>query len=144
MAPSVTLSMAQQPSWICNVWRPFGVPSESFVFIPKSKAPYLIQGYFCVHKTTQIQLGETWFIFLFKMIEIGEELNDIYDDALANWHTLNERVKKSGPVRDWTQACGLPNKTCITAAHRITMVPRQIQTNQEFTLHMMYQATNCI
>ena len=27
---------------------------------------------------------------------------NIYDDALANWHTLNnERVKKSGPVRDW-------------------------------------------
>ena len=28
------------------------------------------------------------------------------DDALANWHTLNERVKKSVPVEDWT--LGLP------------------------------------
>ena len=34
-----------------------------------------------------------------KQITNDNMINDIHDDdALANWHTLNERVEKSGPV----------------------------------------------
>ena len=50
----------------------------------------------------------------------------MYDDALANWHTLNERVKKSVPVGVEPRPSRLPDKNFTTAPHRITMVTRQI------------------
>ena len=33
-------------------------------------------------------------------MQANEIIINIYDVALAKWHTLNERVKRSGPVGD--------------------------------------------
>ena len=34
------------------------------------------------------------------MMQANESIINIYDEALANWHALNEGMKKSGPVGD--------------------------------------------
>ena len=43
-------------------------------------------------------------------------INDIHDDALANWHTL-KRVEKSGPVGVKPRASRLPDENLTTASH---------------------------
>ena len=35
-------------------------------------------------------------------MQANEIIINTFDDALANWPMLNERVKKSAPVWDWT------------------------------------------
>ena len=47
--------------------------------------------------------------------------------------TLNERVKKAGPVGDWTPSLSFADMNFATALHMITMVRRQIYISQDFT-----------
>ena len=44
-----------------------------------------------------------------KMMQASDSINKIYGDTLDSWHALNERMKKSGPVGDWTRAFCLPD-----------------------------------
>ena len=33
-----------------------------------------------------------------KMMQASKSISDVYDYAMANWHALNERMKKTGSI----------------------------------------------
>ena len=66
----------------------------------------------------------------------------ICDNALANWHTLNERVKNQDLSEIEPQASSLPEENVTTVPHRITMVPRQSTLVKTLHSHMVSQVIN--
>ena len=59
-------------------------------------------------------------------VQANEFLIDIYNDALANWHTLNESEKNQDLSGIGPLAFCLPDENFTTAPQRITMVLKQI------------------
>ena len=60
------------------------------------------------------------------MMQANQSITKFYDDAMANWHTLNQRIKKSGPVGDYTRPSYLLYGNFTTEPHMFTVVSRQI------------------
>ena len=69
---------------------------------------------------------------------------DIYDDALANWHTLNERVKKIRTYRGLNSG-PLICRARILASRNTGSQRSPDKSGQVKTLHshMVSQATKC-
>ena len=59
------------------------------------------------------------------MMQANESINNIYDEALANWHALNERMKNQdlSGIEPWPLVC---RTRILPQPNRITAVSRQI------------------
>ena len=67
------------------------------------------------------------------MIQASEIINQIYDEALANRHTLNRDSEKIRTRRGIEpRASRHPVENPATASHGTIVVPRVIQTSQDF------------